>query len=257
MSGDSGRCHRDCPARLQGFPAPIPVVALARHHPRMRRDALLFDLDGVLVDSRAAITSCINQALGAHGLPEQPPADLISFIGPPLASAFGELTRQAVESPLVTSCVSAYRARYAELSLRETTVVPGMLDVLAELVRDHRLLVATSKPRVYAQPLLDSLGLARFFDFCAAPELSASGENKAITIARALARVDGGHAVMIGDRALDIDGAHACSIPAIGVTWGAGSVEELSEAAPDAIIETPGELPSLVAELAERIQALR
>jgi phosphoglycolate phosphatase len=215
---------------------------------RSNGSAVLFDLDGVLVDSRAPITGAINHALGTHGLAARPTDELLKFIGPPLALAFAELLGQPPESRLVASCVAAYRAHYGEASLRETTVVPGIASVLAKLT-PHRLAVVTSKPRVYAEPLIEALGLGLFFDFCAGPELSASGEDKAITIAGALARIEAPRAIMVGDRALDVVGARRCDVSSIAVRWGIGSLEELESACPDAIVEIPEELPTVIADL--------
>jgi phosphoglycolate phosphatase len=124
-----------------------------------------------------------------------------------------------------------------------------MILVLDELVKRHRLAVATSKPLRFAEPLLDALGLRSFFELCAGPELDASAEEKAVTIAGALERLDCPRALMVGDRALDIVGAHRCSIPAVAVTWGAGSVEELRGARPDAIVDAPDELPGAIAAM--------
>ena len=217
--------------------------------PTLDQSAVLFDLDGVLVDSRAPITGSINDALIAHGLPPHAAESLVRFIGPPLVGAFAELTGEAPDSPLVMSCVNAYRTRYADVSLRETTVVPGMVAVLDELVKRHRLVVATSKPLRFAEPLLDAVGLRSFFEWCAAPELDESAEDKAVTIAGALERLDYPRALMVGDRALDIVGAHRCSIPAVAVTWGAGTVEELRGARPDAIVDAPDELPGAIAAM--------
>src|SRR4051795_4645533 len=121
-------------------------------------DVVLFDLDGVLVDSRAPISSCMNHALAAHGLPERDPADLYRYIGPPLLSAFAELIGEPVDSPAVVGCAATYRDRYAEASLTETAVTPGIADALAVLhSAGRRLGVATSKPRPFAEPLLEVL----------------------------------------------------------------------------------------------------
>jgi phosphoglycolate phosphatase len=217
--------------------------------PAADQSAVLFDLDGVLVDSRAPITGSINHALIANGLSPRPAESLEEFIGPPLIGSFAELSGEAPDSLLVTSLVAAYRTRYADVSLRETTVTPGMPAVLAELGQRHRLAVATSKPLPYAEPLLDAVGLRSYFEFCAGPELDASAEDKAVTIAGALQRIDSRWAVMIGDRWLDIAGAHRCSIPAVAVSWGAGTIEELRDAHPEAIVDAPDELPGAIAAI--------
>jgi phosphoglycolate phosphatase len=140
-----------------------------------------------------------------------------------------------------------YRARYAEASLQETDVTPGIDTALGELAQRYRLAVATSKPLAFAEPLLSALGLRPFFTVVAGPDLSVQGESKASTIAAALETL--GHpkrAVMVGDRSHDIVGANAHSLPSIGVTWGIGSTEELQEAGAGSIVDVPAELPASV-----------
>jgi phosphoglycolate phosphatase len=216
---------------------------------RPTQDAVLFDLDGVLVDSRAAISGCINHALAANGLPEHTEAALHRFIGPPLAVTFAELTTHAPDSALVVSCISSYRELYAEASLRLTTVVPGITDALAEVGADYRLAVATSKALAFAEPILSALGLRDFFDLVAGPSVTAPTEDKATTIGAALSGLDADRAVMVGDRSYDIVGARARGLPAIGVTWGIGGSDELTSARADAIIEAPTELPAAISTL--------
>lgn len=213
-------------------------------------DCILFDLDGVLVDSRVAITGCINHALVEHDLSARPQEALHRFIGPSLADAFAELTEHPPDSALVASCLASYRARYAEVSQRETVVAPGIDAVLDELAQQHRLGVATSKPKALAEPLLNALGLRSFFAALAGPDLSVQGESKAATIAAALAMLGNPRrAVMIGDRSHDIVGAHAHELPSVGVTWGIGSAAELHEAGASCIVETPADLPASVRRL--------
>ncbi len=213
---------------------------------------VLFDLDGVLVDSRAAITGCINHALVEHELPTQPMEALHRFIGPSLADAFAELTGRPPDSALVASCLGSYRARYAEASLQETVVTPGIEMALGELRQRYRLGVATSKPLAFAEPLLRSLGLRPFFTAVAGPDLSVQGESKSNTIAAALEMLgQPRRAVMVGDRSHDIVGARAHSLPSIGVTWGIGSPAELREAGAGSIVGAPAELTESVRALLE------
>lgn len=211
--------------------------------------AVLFDLDGVLVDSRAPISGCIRHALDTHGLPEQSAISLERFIGPPLTRAFAEITGHAEDSTLVLGCLASYRARYREVSLRDTTVFCGIPKVLALLSERHRLGVATSKPRAFAEPLLKALDLSDCFCHVAAPDLDAHREDKEATIRSAIAAIGPDRAVMVGDRSFDIHGAHACGIPAIGVSWGIGSVQELTGAGADAIVDDPPDLTEAISGL--------
>jgi phosphoglycolate phosphatase len=210
---------------------------------------VIFDLDGVLVDSRAAISGAMNHALAALGHQERSAAELHRLIGPPLAIAFAELTGEPAGSAEVTACVAAYRERYAVSSLRETTVVPGIpqaLDALAQ--QGHRLAVATSKALALAEPLLAALALRERFDVVAGPGLDANAEGKAATIGRALTALGRPQrAAMVGDRSFDIEAAHANGLPAAGVTWGIGDAAELRHA--DAIVDAPARLPAVAARL--------
>jgi phosphoglycolate phosphatase len=210
-------------------------------------DVVLFDLDGVLVDSRAAITGCINHALAANGLAERDPADLYRFIGPPLLAAFAELVGEPAGSSAVLGCVASYRERYAEASLTETAVMPGIRAALAALVgAGRRLGVATSKPRPFAEPLLDVLDMRRYFEVVAGPELDAVAEEKTTTVGAALRALAATSGAMVGDRSFDMVAARAHRLRAVGVGWGIGSRAELLAAGADHIVATPAELPAAV-----------
>ena len=213
----------------------------------MDNGVVLFDLDGVLVDSRGPISSCINHALAANGRPERDPADLYRYIGPPLLSAFAELLDEPVASPAVARCAATYRERYAVASLTETAVTPGIDEVLAALQgAGRRLAVATSKPRAFAEPLLEALGMRRYFDAVAGPELDATGEDKTTTVGNALRALGATRGAMVGDRSFDMVAARAHGLRAVGVGWGIGSITELEAAGADEIVATPGELPGAV-----------
>jgi phosphoglycolate phosphatase len=208
---------------------------------------VIFDLDGVLVDSRAAISGAMNHALAVNGFPPRPAGELYRFIGPPLALGFAELTAEPVDSDAVVACVASYRERYAVSSLTETVVFAGIPEALGDLSRDHRLAVATSKAQPLAEPLLAALGLRERFEVVVGTDMTARVEDKAATIGRALAALQAKGAVMVGDRSFDVAGAHANGLRAIGVTWGIGSADEL--AAADAIAHEPSDLPATVTAL--------
>ena len=208
---------------------------------------VLFDLDGVLADSRAAITGCLNAALAANGLPERAPAELYRYIGPPLPLAFAEITGLAPDSTAVAALVEGYRCRYATASLTDTVVTPGIAAALDALrAAGRRLGVATSKPASFAEPLLEALGLRDRFDVVAGPALDVPPEDKRTTVGRALRAMDATAGAMVGDRSFDMVAARAHELRAIGVAWGIGSREELVAAGAERVVATPGELPAAI-----------
>jgi phosphoglycolate phosphatase len=206
-----------------------------------RPDVVLFDLDGVIVDSRLAFARCVNAALTANRLPARPEPELYKYLGPPLHATFEEL---AGTGPMVQSCVDAYRERYAARAAGETSVFPGMRDVLELAASILPLVVATSKPSALAEPLLAALELRDLFQAVVGPGLDTANEPKSVTIARAMSGLDpGSRAVMVGDRHYDVIGAGEHGIQTIGVLWGIGTEDELRDAGAEALVRSPAELP--------------
>jgi phosphoglycolate phosphatase len=205
--------------------------------------AVLFDLDGVLIDSRVAIVRCIEHGLRAVGAAVPSAAALERWIGPPLIDGFAELAG----ADRARACLAAYRERYAVASLEETTLVPGARDALAAVAGVVPVAVATSKPHAYAGPLCDRLGLSPFVRAIAGPELDAPSEVKAVTVRRALDALGlapGADAPLVGDRRHDVEGARANGVRCVGVLWGIGDEAELRAAGADPIVATPAELPA-------------
>ena len=205
----------------------------------MTPSAVLFDLDGVLLDSRVAIVRCIQHGLRSTGAAVPEAAELERFIGPPLIDAFAELAG----SERVGACLAAYRERYVWSSLEETTVVPGAAEALAEIAASVPVAVATTKPRAFAEPLCERLGLAPSLRAVVGPELDAPEEVKTTTVRRALAALGlapGADTPLVGDRSHDAEAAHANGIPCVGVLWGIGDEAELRDA--DVVVAAPGDL---------------
>jgi phosphoglycolate phosphatase len=205
-------------------------------------EAVLFDLDGVLVDSRVAFGRCVNAALVAHGFPSRREPELHRMIGPPLHETFAELG----VGDAVQTCVEVYRGRYVLRGGTETAVVrgiPELLDALAPLP----LYVVSSKPKALAEPLLMALGLHRWFVAVEGPDLEVEAETKGETIARALERLpSGARAVIVGDRRFDVVGAAENGLQAVGALWGIGDASELTEAGAAVLADRPDDLVSIL-----------
>ena len=199
---------------------------------------VLFDLDGTLTDPAVGITTSIRHAMRALGRPLGPEVDLDWCIGPPLVDAFARLLDG--DRALAEAAVLAYRERYGTIGLFENTVYPGIPELLDDLVAAGRTLVlATSKPRVFAERILAHFGLARHFRAVHGSELDGTRVHKTDLVPWILATeaIDPQTAVMVGDREHDVLGARAAGLATLGVTWGYGSRDELRAAGAAALAE--------------------
>ncbi|MCP8940512.1 HAD hydrolase-like protein [Alsobacter sp. SYSU M60028] len=210
-----------------------------------RPEALLFDLDGTLTDPKPGITRSVQYALERLGLTPPPADDLEWVIGPPLAQSFAVLLGPGGDP---AEGVRLYRERYAVTGLFENEIVPGIPALLDDLLADgRRLFVATSKPRVFAERILDHFGLADRFQHVHGSELDGTRADKRDLIAYAVAqeRLTPAATVMIGDREHDVIGAGSVGIGTIGVRWGYGSDAELMAAGVAALVDRPAEIGRL------------
>lgn len=209
---------------------------------------VLFDLDGTLTDPKVGITTSIRHAMRELGRPLGPEVDLDWCIGPPLIDAFARLLDG--DRALAEAGVAAYRARYGTVGLFENAVYPGIPDLLEALVADgRRLVLATSKPRVFAARILDHFDLARRFDAIHGSELDGTRVHKTDLLPWILEveAIDPAAAVMVGDREHDVIGARAAGVATIGVAWGYGGEGELARAGAARLVETVDALADLLA----------
>lgn len=213
--------------------------------------AVLFDLDGTLVDPRSAITSGIRSALQRHRI--EAPADTVleGMIGPPLAESLMSVSGVTTEN--LSAIIESYRSEYRATGMASSAVYPGVEDLLAELRQRGVLLgVATSKPEPLARELLDVMGILPAFDvLCGAnPDENAPHEGKAAIIERALLGLNSpAQTVMVGDRHFDVDGAGAHELKCIGVGWGYARPGELEAAGAAQIVHDASQLRTAIDEM--------
>jgi phosphoglycolate phosphatase len=213
-------------------------------------EACLFDFDGCLADSSRPIMVAMNATLASRGLAPIEEAEMFPFVGPPLlGSMVTILGDRGADPSLAAEVVDDYRAEFDAISLEMAATFPGVPELLDRLSGLVRLAVVTSKPAVYARPILDRLGFTGYFEFIEGASL-AETEQKPETLARGLRRLGSDfastRAVMIGDRRFDVEAAIANGIPSIGVTWGFGTRIELEGAGATLVVDQPSELAEAV-----------
>ncbi|MFD5277704.1 HAD hydrolase-like protein [Pseudarthrobacter sp. NPDC058362] len=214
---------------------------------------VIFDLDGTLVDPAGGITGGISAALAEAGLPVPAPELLEAMIGPKLSDSLLNVAK--VPADRLGDVVRRYRSHYAATGMAQSRLYPGIRDVLESFAAAGRpLAVATQKPQGLARKLLALHGIDGFFrGIHGAPDDETAVEGvpvgKTAIIAAALRGLDTQHAVMVGDRAQDVDGAVANGLDCIGVAWGFAPEGELEAAGAVAVVDTPAALLEAVGRL--------
>jgi phosphoglycolate phosphatase len=213
----------------------------------MRYPVIFFDLDGTLTDPTEGITKSVQYALAKFGIAAELD-QLHSFIGPPLHRSF--MAEYAFDEPTARQAVEAYREYFAEQGIYQNRIFEGIPELLQGLrAAGSALCVVSSKPTVYSQQIVRHFGLDDFFDAVIGPGLDLANAEKTVLVRQAIDRYTALAAddfVMIGDREHDIIGAAANGIDSIGVTYGAGSRQELTAAAATYIADTLAELETLL-----------
>jgi phosphoglycolate phosphatase len=209
---------------------------------------VLFDLDGTLTNPEEGIINCVQYALNKMGKPLLEHSELKEYIGPPARIAFSNLLNSNDESQIETA-ISYYRERFSEKGIYENKIYDGIDDLLNHLKNKRiSLYVATSKAKVYADIILKYFNIYQYFDHVYGPQLNGNYEDKKDLVEKIISEnmCYPENTIIIGDRKYDIEAGKANRIKTCGVTYGFGSVEELTLAGSDQICFSVEELKGII-----------
>ena len=208
---------------------------------------VLFDIDGTLTDSKLGITKSVQYALSKFKIREDNLDNLESFIGPPLSESFQK--HYDFNSSQAQQAVDFYREYFSTSGIYENEVYPGIPDLLADLKSKRKeLIVATSKPTVYANQILNAFNLDQYFTVVVGSHLDGTRTSKTEIITHALSALEKpkeSNAAMVGDREHDVIGAQGNAIDSIAVTYGYGTPLELQRANPTYLAHTVEDIRTL------------
>lgn len=193
---------------------------------------LLFDLDGTITDSSEGIINSIIYALEKMDVTVTDKDVLKKFVGPPLMDSYKKyfaFTQKEAELGL-----KLFREYFSEKGIFENRLFDGMYDLLTDLYNNgYELVLATSKPDLYAEQILKHFDIYKYFTHISACPMDEANTTKLDIIKAALEMAsvkNNDEILMIGDTSFDIIGARICGIDSIGVLYGTDTAEELKNA---------------------------
>ncbi|MDY5577406.1 MAG: HAD hydrolase-like protein [Lachnospiraceae bacterium] len=220
----------------------------------MRKKLILFDLDGTVMNTKEGITKCAAYALEHYGIHVEDPDCLDFFIGPPLHTSFSRF--YGFDEQKAIEATALYRERYKDIGIFECEPYQGMEECIRNLYDAGYILgLATSKPEVFAERILEKFGLKPYFTHITGSLLDNSRTDKKEVIEEAFCRfgVDEiyqrSEILMVGDREHDVIGAKKTGIESMGVKFGFAKGNELEEAGAEYIAETPTDIFRIIKKM--------
>ena len=196
-----------------------------------RYETVAFDLDGTLTDPESGLTSGFAYALSKMGIKYSTKKELRRFIGPPLKAEF--MSVYDLDDAGGEECVRLFREYFSVYGWWDNKLYPGVPEMLATLKdRGKKIVLATSKPEIFAEKILRLFDIAKYFDFVGAATLNHTRVEKSDILSYALdaVKADRSSSVMVGDRKYDARGAVDVGIDSIGVLYGHGDKSEIDSA---------------------------
>ena len=218
----------------------------------MRR-AVLFDLDGTLMDTLQDLTDATNHTLRHFGCPERTAAEMRYIIG---SGAYFQLTAAMGDragSVEMEEVYAFYRAYYDVHSQDKTAPYAGVQEALAQIAEKYPVGIVSNKP----DPVVKTL-CAEFF-----PGVYALGEDAKVRprkpapdmLQKALEDLGADSCIYVGDTQIDLETARNAGVPCLCVLWGFRDKDQLAAAGAEHFCETPNDLPTAIKKLAESAAA--
>ena len=211
--------------------------------------AVLFDLDGTLIDPGEGIAHTIQFVLDRLDVAYRFDGSVRWYVGPPLSEIFGRvLPRDSRSDEMIERAVSLYIERFATHGAIESVIYPGITEIVAKLSISTRLFLVTSKNTAVAEQMLSAHLLRNHFEGVVGTERDSRFTNKtdAVRFILKQAHLNPETTAIVGDRLHDMIAGKDNGLFTVGVTYGFGIRRELIDAGADRICGTTRELLELL-----------
>ena len=214
----------------------------------MSYENIFFDFDGTICDTSDGVFNSFDYVCDYFGLPRLGLKIYKTLIGPPLIESFRGAF--GFEEEKAKKAIEVYREYYTPKGLYEAHVYEGIPQLLSKLKEmNKKIFVASSKPELFVNQLLERFSLSKFFDFAGGSDMAETRVQKSEVIEYVLKETRITHkekCILIGDRKYDVIGAKKAGIETIGALWGFGTREELESYGAIACASLPEDVLDLV-----------
>jgi len=231
------------------------MIAMAK-----QPQAILVDLDGTMIDSAPDIAAAVNRMLAQLDAPPLPIDTVRGFIGWGVAHLVRQVMAHApgVRPADEATALALFERHYLDCNGHHSTIYPGVLQGLATLRGlGYALACVTNKPRPYAEPLLDALGLSPCFDTvaCGEPALPLKPHPALLLAACRRLGAPPAQCVMVGDSGVDASAAGRAGMPVYLVRYGYHNGAAPDAAPCNGYIDRLDELPALLGHMPAAVSA--
>lgn len=215
----------------------------------MKYKAVIFDLDGTILDSQKGIAKAFQSALKAYGV-EESVENIAKLIGPPLARTI--ITHYGFSEEDGAEAMKVHRKYLREKGIYECGIFDGVIDMLDRFKKSGvKMAIATNKPEEFAVAQLKYYKMEHYFEGIFGNNLEQTRGSKGDFVREAMESckvLDSKDAVMVGDRKNDIQGGVENGLDTIAVLYGYGSEEELNNCGANYVVKTPLDVYKTVCE---------
>lgn len=211
--------------------------------------AVLFDLDGTIIDSRGDIAAACNHALTSVDRAPLDESVIATYVGDGARMLMARALSIAPDEPIVDRALDAFHRYYEDHAAVHTTLMPGARELL-DALDDRPVALVTNKPRGATLAVLAALGLAeRFATVRTGSDGPLKPDPRAILDVLRWIRTPPRDAWVVGDGEQDVRAGRAAGCQTVGVRGGLQGDAKLVASEPDALVGSLGELAEVVRKL--------
>lgn len=207
--------------------------------------AVLFDLDGTLLDTVADIANASNDALAASGFPTHPIEEYNYFVGDGLRMLMERATPYGSDEEMIDTCCADFSHFYKKCCYEKSTPYPGIIAMLEELHQEGFVLgILSNKPHGFVKDIVEYYFSSIPLAFVAGQQdhIAPKPDPTGVMIAVQTLELEPEDFIFVGDTPVDMLTAVNSGMTSMGVSWGFRPVDELMDSGAEVIVDDATEI---------------